>query len=390
MSSTSQIELRRYLETVYGDPPSPAEAGSVVRRTGGQFAQSTTAESSAEVRKDLQTTDIYRTDVETTATIEDEWVYGAHAEELADVFGNPWSTPLNISASTISFDTTDDSINDSANGFGAVVDGQPIVIGGSVPGNNIRCRVTKVSAGKLIANRNLTTAAAGATITIKGSYLRLGTTPRSVTFEEEHSGISPAEYWPYVGCMAESWVYQFQHPGKMTTTFTYKGKSVKAGHTFTDSVGTNSPVAYAANPVMNSADHWMAPYEGGAASTLRVKEFQITVSAPKRRILAAGTLGNADMGLNTYVITGQVVIYNSAAGRALAQKHLNFTETSWEFDTVDSLGNAMTIYLPRLHYNGGTPSSGPKDGDSLITLPFMAKRSSTIASMIQLGAFPIA
>jgi len=74
-------------------------------------------------------------------------------------------TPTINGITTVSFSTTDDSINDSGSGFGSFAVGDVIVVRGSTSNDGVYTVVT-AAAGKLTVVENLTTEAAGDTIYI--------------------------------------------------------------------------------------------------------------------------------------------------------------------------------------------------------------------------------
>src|SRR5579864_8471916 len=133
MSSSSSVRWTRLAtrESTYGTPVS--SAGLVIRRTGGNFAVTTTAAASKEVRTDLQSTQTYRTNQASTMTIDDEWIYGVHNRELEDVFLNTWnpaigSPVITSSATAISASSVDNSFNRASGDFTA----DPIVVGQAI------------------------------------------------------------------------------------------------------------------------------------------------------------------------------------------------------------------------------------------------------------------
>lgn len=73
-----------------------------------------------------------------------------------------------FSASTVSFDTSDDSINDSAGGLPLFDVGQTVTVAGaSDPGNNGNFTVVTSTVSKITVEENLVTEGAGATVTVK-------------------------------------------------------------------------------------------------------------------------------------------------------------------------------------------------------------------------------
>jgi hypothetical protein len=393
MSASSSVRHTRLAtrETTYGTPIS--SAGRVIRRTGGNFAVTTTAGASKEVRTDLQSTQTYRTNQASTYTIEDEWVYGVHNYELEDHFLNTWSPLLSSSVTTssataISAASSDNSFNRATGDFtvDGVVVGAPIKTGGFTnAGNNGVFRVVSVTALKIIVAGTLITEAAGTNSLVVARYLRQGTTDMFVTFEEYYSDLATPQYIVYPGMVNDMWEWKFSHPGEITTKFDYKGRPPIPAATTGSNNGTIT--AYAANPVMNSSDSWKVAIEGGTPITVWVKDFTITCKNNKREIGSAGTLGAKLQGKSTFDVAGQVVLYNDANGLLIANKHFAFTDSAWEFQCIDALGNTQHFYIPKLNYTAGAPLSGPKDQDVMITLPFTAKQDPVTGTMIQISAF---
>jgi hypothetical protein len=390
MSSSSRVRLTRLRETTYGALPTAA-AMTVVRRTGGVFSHESTINSSAEVRSDLQVTDNAREDYQAKGTIEDEWTFGTHHPELQDVFGNTLSATINLSSLSLSVVA---SAGTYTRGSGSwITDG--LVVGGvynfgglSNGGNNGRKRLVALTA--TVATVAYTSGmvdegpTASCTVT-QGGHFRMGTNVYSSIFEELYADISSSEIWQYRGGVCTGWNWKFTHPGKMMADWSYE---CAAAYENAATAGNGTVTDYTAVRVMNSVDHFRAFYEGGAASTFRVKELSIAYAAPKRRIMAAGTLGNVDMGANTYGFTGALKVYNSVAARTVAAKHKAGTLTALEWETVDSAGNAYHFYVPVAVYKAGSPAAGPKDSDVYIDLPWLASRDSVTATMFQLTVFP--
>lgn len=388
MSSSSRVRLTRLRESSYGVLPTPA-AMPVVRRTGGSFSAENTANPTAEVRDDLQVTDVAREDRMAKGTIEDEWVYAAHDEELQDNFGSAWSSAIALSSLTLTWNNAASTIVRSAGSWisdGIVAGGVYSFAGAGTAANNGRFRVVTVdSATSLTVAATLADEVSTASCTCdQDGHLREGTTRYSVIFEELFGDIGAAEFQQYLGMCNTEWNWSFDHPGKMTTNFSYEGSN--GGYT-ASTAGNGTVTAYATNRVMNSIDHWNAFKEGGTAATIKVKSFSLKHGSPKRRISGAGTLGNDDMGMNTFALGGTIKVYNSTAARAAGVKADNFTTSSLEWETVDAAGNVYHFYIPQVQYTSGSPEAGGKDGDVYRTLNWMAFRDATIASMIQVTRF---
>ncbi len=387
MSSSDRVRLTRIRETAYGVLPTPA-AMLRVRRTGGSFKSTTTANPSDEVRDDLLPTDVAREDRSASGSIEDEWVYGAHDEELKDGFGAAWSNTIALTGLTLTFDLSSSSITRPSGSWvsdGIVAGGVYDFGGGIDAANRGRFRVITVSALVLTVAATLVDETSTANCTVdQAGHLRHGTTVYPVIFEELFADISSTELEQYRGMCQTSWTWQYDHPGKIKTTFNYEGS--RGGYT-ASTAGNGTITAYTANRVMNSSDHWSAFKEGGTAATLRVKSFSLTHSSAKQRISGAGTLGNDDMGMSTFGLSGTIKVYNSTAARAAGVKADAFTTSSLEWETVDSAGNVYHFYIPQIQYTEGSPEAGAKNSQVYRDLNWMAFRDPTIASLMQVTRF---
>src|SRR5262249_54160686 len=139
---------------------------------------------------------------------------------------------------------------------------------------------------------------------------------------------------------------------------------------------------YTPNPCSNSADNFKAVLEGGTAFAAWVKGFSMTVKNQKRAIEAAGTLGPKAQGKSTFEVTGSFDLYNDANSALVHAKARGFTNSSFEFQIIDSLGNIQHFWFPSLYYLKGAPNAGAKDSDVMITLPFGAVQGSTVPTML--------
>lgn len=393
MSSSSRVRLTRIRETAYGVLPTPG-AMLRVRRTGGEFSDESTLNPSAEVRDDLMVTDVAREDYTAKGSIEDEWVYGAHDAELQDAFGAAPSATINLSGLSLTVVAAAGTYERAAGSW--ITDG--LVVGGvyqfgglTNAGNNGRKRITAITATVVTVAvlTGLVNEGPTASCTCKqGGHFRMGTTVYSSVFEELFPDAAADAYQQWLGSVCASWEWSFSHPGKMTTKFGYE---CAAGQQASATAGNGTVTDYAANRVMNSIDHFRALQEGGAsAASLRVRDMSLNLSAPKRRILAAGTLGDVDKGANTFGLEGSIKVYNSVAARTVAAKAKANTLTSLEWETVDAAGNVYHFYAPALFYKSGSAAAGAKDSDVYITLPWLARLDTVTGSMLQVTRFPIA
>ncbi len=254
MSASSRVRLTRMLENNgYGAAPSSG-AMTVVRRTGGAFQNNSVRNPSEEVRSDLQTYDSPREDYNASGSIEDEWCYGVHDDEMADAMLSTSTGGISLTGLTLTAAASDNSLTRSAGNWTSdgVVVGAFYQFGGLSTNSTVRARVVTVSsATKIIldtANVTLVDEGPVGSCTAKTtSYLRMGTTARNVHFEELHAGISSTELWHWIGGVCTGWEWGFSHPGKVRTTFNY---SFKNGQYNATTAGNGTVTAYATNKVL--------------------------------------------------------------------------------------------------------------------------------------------
>lgn len=397
MSRSSRVRLTRCdtLETTYGTPPSAAH--TKVPRTDGRGSGDASVEASSRVRSDLKTVDVMRLDASGRLTINDEWTYEGHEEEIADALGNTWSTPLAIDGVTGDISTVaagNQITSTTTDKFIDVVVGQAIrTYGFAASENNAVLRVTAKPDNETLTVTGSTLSdetPSGTDAKIRGSYNREGTTRRWVTFEELYEDLTD-EFWSYSGQIAQLFQFGFQHPGRMTTVFEYMGQK-PANATATVGDGTVNEFPDNGNRSMNSADHWSSVLEGGASFTPKIKSFEMRVGRGVTLEDGAGTLGPTSANYDSYAIEGSMSVRNSAAAATVAAKAAtgSFTESSLEWQTVDPDNNAYHFYVPTLLFGNGVPGAGPKDSDVMIELPFIVARNAALDFMFQITKLPAA
>lgn len=390
MSSGARVRLTRLRETTLGVAPTPA-AMTQVRRTGGSWKDSTTRNPSNEKRPDLMYVDAPREDYNVTGSLEDEWAFDAHNMEVEECLNSAISSTIALTGLTLTAAASDNSLTRSAGSWisDGILAGGIYDFGGLSTNALGRLRVVSVeSATKIIvAGATLTNEGPTGSCTVsQGGHNRMGTTLLSCVEEEQYPDIGATELWQMLGVVVTNWEWKFAHPGKVTCSFGKKAISRAYNAT---TAGNGTVNAYTANRVMNSIDHFTAFREDGTlATTLRVKELMFRIESDKRDIKAAGSLGNVSFGLNRFNVTGTLKIYNSAAARAVGVKAKNDTLTSFAWEMVDADGNVEHHYLPRIHFNEGSPEDAPNDSDVYITIPFIASLDTTVGSIYQRTRFP--
>lgn len=219
-----------------------------------------------------------------------------------------------VVASTISAANGDNSLNDSANGFGAFQAGDVIRVTGFTAGaNNTTMTVVTASAAKLIVSgATLTTEAAGNSITITERLPTPGTA--------------------------------------MSTTLPFPG--IATGSLFIEGSTFG---------------------EGVASSVGVLADFSLTASNGLKALYAVTNTGAAAIEDDTFTVSGQLSVY--AYNLDLLKKFVNQTATALEFMAYEaSSGAKFRILLPYILYTGGDMQQSGL-GALSENLPFSAYKS---------------
>lgn len=391
MSSSNRARLTRCdtRESTFGTPVSAAH--TVVRRTGGTGGMTVQTGESDAVRDDLMNDDVYRSDRSASLSIDGELVYGVYDKMFEDVMKSAWVDVTPITGTTIAFVNSTSKITDSGNGFGSLAVGDWIIVSGAgTAGNNQFYRITtKTSAGDITVSPAPTDESASASITITTSRLVNGTTNHIVTFEEYYADLTTPKYIVYSGMQGTGFKITGQHPGKYGINFTYVGKS--ASDPSSSTVGNGTVNAYAANPVMNTADNIFDVQLDRAAGTgLRIKNRSLEFMSPVLPLTAEGTLGPVEAGsLSSMSLKGMYEFYNNNAFLTKLANANAFAESSQSFRLTDSLGNDYIFDVASLFYvDDNQPKQGGKNQHSMATMNWIGRRYSTYNRMLGIFRFP--
>lgn len=195
IANGSRHSMAYVAETVYGTTPA-TPAFKAIRHTGTTLALSKSTFTSAELRADRQITDMRHGTKKVGGDISCEFSGGAFDDFLQASMGGTWGSLATIAVATVSASSTDNSFNDSANGFitAGFTAGDVVTTTGftNAANNSTLGVVVSVTAGKMIVSGiTLVTevAAAGHSITSNAEPLTAGTIRRSFTIERNFADI---------------------------------------------------------------------------------------------------------------------------------------------------------------------------------------------------------
>lgn len=375
-------------ESTYGTTPT-SPAMEHVRQTGCSLVGNVdTAVSEEYVSRDV--TDLLPGLIKAAGNLDVEHSYGSHDRQIEAVLGGTWARTASVTGTTYSCAASDNSINDSGNGFitAGFRAGDPIsVTGFTTSGNNTtRATIATVSAGKLTFTGTygdgITDEIAGDSVTIQSLTYRVktGSTLRSDSIIREFTDIS--SFVLFTGCVYDKWDLKVSSP---------EGKPIVTG-TF---------------GIMGQQVAWAAPSGatyGSRTTTLPFTSIRGTLNvggAPSSIVTEWGCSVSNGNTLQPFVgsqITGQpvstqldVTVNFTIQFQSIAAMQAVIAGTTTSFDDTleDAAGNKLKIVFPRLAYTGA-PLDVKGGGPVAQSLSFRALYDTTTACSMYVERTPAA
>ena len=384
MSDSNREQMRYVEEDTWGTTPATRDLQEL-RILSESLKHTIENVTSNEIRNDRQITGLIQTGSSAGGDIAFELSYDSYDEFLEGALWSDWSADLNISAATIA--ATASGFTDSDSGFGSVVAGEWIKVAGFTGNsgeNEGYYLVTAAAAGTLTTSPVPTsTEAAGATVTVKGSYLRNGTTEHSYSIERKLTDLSPDVHFPYTGMVVNTLNMEVASKAVITGSFGFIGEegSVSATAMSSGSVtdaGTTDPLNANAN-VANVLEN------DTAVTTCLVKAMGFSLNNNVRGLDSVGLTGNCDIGVGVVDLTGTLTAY--LKNKDLYQKFLDGTASSLSFRVADSAGNAYIFTFHNIKFSDDAPAASGANTDIMDNLTWTALRHATYDCMIQIDKF---
>lgn len=384
MGDANRVQVSYVQESSFG----VQETGSnlqILRLNNESLVHDKATTVSEEMRADRQISDIPRIGVSTSGDIAFELSYGTYDDFLqAALLSSGWSSEVKISAAiTMSAASSDNSLNDSASGFGSFTANQWVLISGfTTAANNGFKKILSVTPAKLIfVNGAMVTEVVGDPVTVMmGGQITNGTTLVSYNIEREYQDLSNILSL-FLGQSINTLNLDIPVDGIITGTFGFMGSeetslTATAGAGYT-AVGTTA-VMTGANHVPNFMENYT---EQGIIS------LAISLTNNLRTRMQVGTLGVVSIGTGTVEITGTFSVYFETV--ALYNKFLAHQDTSIVMAVQDSQGSGYVIELPAVVITTGTRSAGGINTDVIGEFGYSAKLSATEGTTIRIARFPI-
>lgn len=388
MTDSNRTQITYIKEAVYGVTPNTPQMQEL-RITGESLNKNISNKVSAEIRSDRQVTDLVQTSKAAQGDINFELSFGTFDDFLASaLFSEDWTTPLTISGTDIAADATGLTSSGPTNFVSAGIKvGQFIKVGGFTGNvaNNTYYRVTSVTANDL----NLSPApaavdASGETVTIKGSFIRNGTTKKSFTMEKGFLEIN--EFFQYIGMIVNTMSLQIKSQEILTGSFSLIGKDATLVGTSLDS----TPTPATTTDVLNAVDDVASIKEGGVevASPNYIEEMTIELNNNLRSRYAVGSDALTSIGTGKCDITGTLKTYFGDS--SLMDKFIAGSKTSLDFRVQDSAGNSYIIDLPEVKFDSANVVAQGQDQDVFAEMNYRAIRDAVYGFTIQVCKFPAA
>ncbi len=384
MGDANRVQVSYVEESSFG----VAETGSnlqILRLKNESLVHDKATTVSEEMRADRQISDIVRIGVSTSGDIAFELSYGTYDDFLvASLLSSGWSSEVKISAAiTMSATASDNSLNDSASGFGSFTANQWVLISGfTTAANNGFKKIISVTSAKLIfVNGAMVDEVVGDPVTVQmGGQITNGTSLVSYNIERQYQDLS-AVLSLFLGQSINTLNLDIPVDGIITGTFGFMGSeetslAATAGDGYT-AVGTTA-VMTGANHVPNFMESYT---EQGIIS------LAISLTDNLRTRQQVGTLGVVSIGTGTVEITGTFSVYFETA--ALYDKFLAHQDTSIAVAVKDSQGSGYVIELPAVVITTGTRSAGGINTDVIGEFGYSAKLSATEGTTIRIARFPV-
>lgn len=369
MSDTNRGQLAYAKEVTPG--VNPGGTFKIVRFTGETLRQDTSIQTSSEIRPDRQIVDVIRVGARAMGDTSHELSYSAHDDWIASALqASAWSSVVKVGpATTISASASDNSLNDSANGFSTLQVNQWIKVSGftKAANNGIFKIVSKPSAGKItISGTTLEDESAGASVIIvMGEQIVNGVTFDTYTLERKYTDLPATEGFVEFNMMAiESWSVNVQRDQIITMAFEWVGKrEISRSATIASSYDAAPTWAITAG-----VDNVLGILEAQVRMDTYGFTFKTNNGLRTREII--GSLGPVSIGSGTFTVEGTLQVYFST--HALYDKYLNFGTTSLALVVQDASGNTYVFDFPRVRLTAGQRPVTGQNQDVMADMNFQA------------------
>jgi hypothetical protein len=346
-----------------------------VKITSDSIKADTTIARSRQIVADRQISDIARTDravsgdigMEMSGAMWDSWL-------CAVVQGVTFTGETTLNLSDITF-TAPDTIATAAGDFTAVLDPSPgdwIYIAGSAGNTGFWKVNTVVALTMTTVQQTIATESSGPSIDFdKGGHTTNGTVSRTYSIEKEYADLS-TEFELNLGCAIDAFTLNTNVRNIVEGSWTIQG--ITQSSDVSSAEGGGGPIAAPDNSVFNAVDDVSALFEAdGVTLTTRATQFSFTINNNHRALPVIGTLGQpagTGPGVGSFNCTGRFQAYFD--DKAIIDKYLAFTASSFALAFNDSAGNGYVFDFPAIRYTSGQRVIPGQDDDVLMDMEWEA------------------
>lgn len=306
------------------------------------------------------------------------------------LFRNDWAAAVSNSGTTISFDASGSTIDDSGSGFSTAWANRWVEVSGT-SNNDGFYFVTSATTSALTVDSSLgdaplTTEAAGATVTVDndGSLLQ-GSTLKSYTIERYHSDMSSTPYVAHLGMRPAGGSLTVDAGALVNGQISFQGKA--PSDPAASSAGTGAANAASTDELLNATSQISLLFEGGSAISANASSIGLNFGSPVRPQHALTSKDPFGIGGNSREFTGTLNLYWDDNAAAIYQKLLDDTASSLYFKLNDADGNDIVFSFPAIKYRGGNADVSDVDSDIFVPLEFYCELDDTTSIMAQIDRF---
>ncbi|OGO14146.1 MAG: hypothetical protein A2Y53_05665 [Chloroflexi bacterium RBG_16_47_49] len=350
MSDANRESTGYIAEVTYG--VNPGGTKQLVNFTNNSLGATNETKNSAFVRSDTNVAGNVRTSTASGGSIGIELQYGGYDSFLEAAMRGTFSAGLNVTATTISAASADNSFNDSGSGLAAAVVGQWFKSSGfATAANNGYFYVVSKTAAKIVAlGGTLVNEAATPTVTLKGSVLSNSTTKKSFTIERNFQDIT--RFLLFTGQRVGDFNLSFATSDIANGSVSFIGQDGASSGTS----GFSGSTAAATTASMNTINDIKSILINKVASTLDFTSIDFSINTNSEALKAIANLNATDVRQGSIGVSGNLGVYFEDA--TFIDKVLAFTALDLAFVTEDAAGNGYIWHFPTTHINGNVENSG--------------------------------
>lgn len=345
---------------------------------------------SNEIRSDAQITDAVKVSESAGGDVSFEFSYRSFDMLLEGALRNDWGAELDVNsggspadARTVTIGSPLTEIEIPGSPGAELQVGQFIRVTGSTnsPSNDGYYRITAVNGDVFTVTPSFAGAETGTNLRVRASHLRNGTERKSFVLAKVFTDLSPQEILYFNGMRVGTFSLSIEPGSILTGSFSFAGKRGRAANTLP---GLASAQDAPGTDVANAVDNIVEVLLDGSAIDADLTSISLDVNTNTRDKPAVAAVGNIDVGLGRFNVSGNLTMYFSS--RVLYDKFVSQTRHSLSF-VVQVGSDSYAIFLPSLKFSTSTIVIEGNDTDVVVSADFQALRDPTLGFTLGLDRF---